>query len=245
MKQMALLSNIRGVIDRRILLNYSADAELVQRVLPTPFRPKLQKNKAVVGICMIRFRDMRPMFVPSWMGSGSENAAHRIAAEWEDDGVTKQGVFIPRRDTNSWLNYRLGGRIFRTHFNRSNFVVAETESTYDIKVFGQDGSQAVGFRGHAADQLSSASLFGSMKEASEFFLGGAVGYAATPTTGVYAGVHLEASNWSVSPLVIDEAFSNFFSDEAHFPKGSVELDCALLMRNISHTWNGLDDILSK
>jgi hypothetical protein len=33
-------------------------------------------------------------------------------------------------------------------------------------------------------------------------------------------------------------------DEALFPKGSVEFDCALLMRGIEHEWHGKDDLYS-
>lgn len=60
---------------------------------------------------MIRFRELRPNFLPSWIGMSSENAAHRIAVEWDEDGQMQEGVFIPRRDTNSWFNKTLGGRV--------------------------------------------------------------------------------------------------------------------------------------
>src|SRR2546429_6162423 len=42
----------------------------------------------------------------------SENAAHRIAAEWKAEGVRREGVFIPRRDTNARVNVWAGGRLF-------------------------------------------------------------------------------------------------------------------------------------
>ena len=32
---------VRGVIDRRILVNFRVDLEVLARVLPRPFRPKL------------------------------------------------------------------------------------------------------------------------------------------------------------------------------------------------------------
>jgi len=32
--------------------------------------------------------------------------------------------------------------------------------------------------------------------------------------------------------------SSFFEDRALFPPGSVEFDCALLMRGIEHEWHG-------
>jgi len=47
---------IQGVIERRILANFRIDAEVLARVLPAPFRPKLVAGYGVGGICLIRLR---------------------------------------------------------------------------------------------------------------------------------------------------------------------------------------------
>ena len=75
---------------------------------------------------MIRFGGLRPRMIPEWLGLGSENAAHRIAVEWDEDDGQKEGVFIPRRDTGSWFNKTLGGRVFPGIFQKSLFSVAES-----------------------------------------------------------------------------------------------------------------------
>src|SRR5438445_303970 len=84
--RLMFLDTIHGIIDRRVLLNYRIDPEVLQRVLPPVFQPKLYNGHAVGGVCMIRFKELRPRFVPSWLGLGSENAAHRIAVQWKQDG---------------------------------------------------------------------------------------------------------------------------------------------------------------
>jgi uncharacterized protein YqjF (DUF2071 family) len=100
---------MRGIIDRRILANFRIDPELLANVLPSPFRPKLVNGKGIAGICLIRLKQIRPRFVPAFMGIWSENAAHRIAVEWDQYGEAKEGVCIPRRDTSSRLNTLVGG----------------------------------------------------------------------------------------------------------------------------------------
>src|SRR5438045_2881531 len=95
-----VVSSVRGVIDRRILMNYWVDAEVVERLLPAPFRPKRAGGYGMAGVCLIRLREMRPHPMPSFLGIGSENAAHRIAVEWEENGERREGVYIPRRDTS-------------------------------------------------------------------------------------------------------------------------------------------------
>src|SRR6267142_5946791 len=102
---------IQGIIRRRILVNFRVDPDVVQTQLPKRFTPKLHAGSAIAGICLIRLEEIRPKFLPALFGISSENAAHRIAVTWRDDkGIEKEGVYIPRRDTGSWLNHLSGGR---------------------------------------------------------------------------------------------------------------------------------------
>jgi hypothetical protein len=236
------LDTIHGIIDRRVLLNYRINPEVLRHVLPRPFKPKLYAGHAVGGVCMIRFSQLRPRSVPTWLGLSSENAAHRIAVQWEQDGEQREGVFIPRRDTNSWFNRTLGGRFFPGIFQRSRFESEETNSSVSLRVVRSDGVAEIAFAGHIADQLPRASIFPGVEAAAGFFSLGATGYSATRTPGHYHGMELHSLNWTVLPLAIDEAQSCFFDDRERFPAGSVELDCALLMRGIEHEWHSRPDL---
>jgi len=62
---MSFLDTIRGVISRRVLLNYRIDPEFLQRALPVPFRPKLYRDYGIGGVCMIRFKALRSRFLPA------------------------------------------------------------------------------------------------------------------------------------------------------------------------------------
>src|SRR5213594_3852799 len=102
------LPTIEGVIRRRILTNFRVEPSVMQLRLPPRFRPKLHNGFAVAGICLIRLEHIRPKLLPEIVGVSSENAAHRVAVLWDEDGETREGVFISRRDTNSQLNHLLG-----------------------------------------------------------------------------------------------------------------------------------------
>src|SRR5689334_14338267 len=121
---------IQGVIERRMLVNYRVEPEVIRRILPSPFRPKLHNGVAIAGICLIRLKQLRPLFLSMPMGMGSENAAHRIAVEWDEQGVAREGVFIPRRDTNSRLNAMVGGRLFPGEHHLARFDVQESSNSY-------------------------------------------------------------------------------------------------------------------
>lgn len=95
---------------------------------------------------------------------------------------------------------------------------------------------SVTVRGHTAEHLPRTSIFSSLQEASEFFKLGSLGYSATAGGRQLDGIVLHTKHWEVMPFEVEEVPSSFFADETLFPKGSVEFDNALIMRNIEHRW---------
>jgi hypothetical protein len=234
---------IRGLIRRRLLVNFRADAGVVQRLLPAPFRPKLHAGKAIVGVCLIRLEEIRPAGFPALFGISSENAAHRFAVTWIDErGVEKEGVYIPRRDTGSLLNHWAGGRVFPGEHHRARFVVEDEAGRIDFAMRSGDGSVSVELRGRETDRLPPTSQFSSLEDSSRFFEKGSLGYSATSDSRRLDGLTLHALRWEVRPLEIEHVASSYFSDPALFPSDSIEFDHALIMRDIPHEWHGASDL---
>jgi len=236
------LPTIRGIIDRRILANFRVRPNAIARVLPPPFRPKVVHGWAIGGVCLISLAHIRPRFMPLPWGIGSENAAHRIAVEWDEDGRTLEGVFVPRRDTSSRLNALAGGRLFPGVQHRAAFTVVETGDYISVALTSDDGQTRVRLEGRIADALPATSIFSSLAEASQFFEAGAIGYSTTPTNGHFDGMELRCRNWRVEPLAVEAFESSFFQDPARFPLGAVEFDCALVMRGIEHEWHSRKEL---
>ncbi len=228
---------VRGVIARRILVNYRVDPDVLARLLPAPFRPKCVNGVGIAGICLIRLAQIRPRFVPPMVGLTSENAAHRIAVEWDDQGTRRAGVYIPRRDTSSRLSVLAGGTLFPGRHHHARFTVNEQDERYSVALQSDDGVTCVTVTACVATDLPAGSVFGSLPAASDFFAAGALGYSATPQPGRYEGLELRSLAWQVTPLEVQAVQSSFFENQANFPAGSVAFDCALLMRDIVHEWH--------
>ena len=96
------LPDLAGTVDRRLLINYSVDPDVIARMLPLPFRPQLVRGRAVAGICLIRLQHMRPAGLPT---------AVRIG----DPDEPEPGGERPSREGDSVLSTRDGRRVFRTH----------------------------------------------------------------------------------------------------------------------------------
>jgi uncharacterized protein DUF2071 len=233
---------IRGIIDRRILANYRVDPEIIRRILPAPFEPHLAGGFAIAGVCLIRLKQIRPKFMRWRMGISSENAAHRIAVEWVADGQRKSGVYIPRRDTDSRLNALAGGRLFPGRHHHAYFRVDETDDRLAVEMRSDDGESRVTIGGQLAERLPEASIFDSLQQASDFFVGGSLGYSETDQPGHFDGLELRCQSWHVTPLSVERIESSFFDNPRRFPEGSIEFDCALVMRGIDHEWRAREDL---
>lgn len=236
------LPTIQGIIDRRVLVNYRVDADVVSRILPSPFKPKLANGYAMAGICLIRLKHIRPSFIPFPVGIRSENAAHRFAVVWERDGRKHEGVFIPRRDSSSRLNTLAGGRIFAGEHHHARFDVCETNDELKVSFVSDDGHSRLNLRMRFAENLPANSVFASLDEASRFFEAGSLGYSVTSNPSRYEGLELKCKSWSVRSLEIESIQSSYFDDPSRFPPGSAALDCALLMRNVQHEWHARGSI---
>ena len=221
------------MIDRRVLVNFTADPSVVEKIIPQPFQPKIYKGKAIVGICLIRLKNIRPKGLPNFMGISSENGAHRIAVEWTENGEIKEGVFIPRRDSSSFFNNLAGGRIFPGRHFHAKFDVKE-ENNHDHIAFKSSDGTTISIDGEKTEKLNPNSIFQNLGNASKFFEGGAVGYS--PNGNNYDGLKLKTFDWKVEPLNVSSVHSSFFEDESIFPKGSIQFDNALLMTQIKHEW---------
>ncbi len=232
---------IHGIIDRRILINYQVDKEVLENYLPEPFAPKLVNGKGIAGICLIRLKEIRPKGMPKLFGISSENGAHRIAVEWSENGILKEGVYIPRRDTSSKLNALVGGTLFPGVHHKADFEVEEKNGHYNVG-FKSDDNTSLSISAKSTDTWNPQSVFANLDCASIFFENGTIGYS--PNKKQLDGIELKAYTWKVSLLEVHDVHSSFFENKSIFPEGSVKFDCALLMKDIEHEWVGLDKLIS-
>jgi hypothetical protein len=225
-----------GTIERRLLVNYRVDPDVLARVVPVPFRPQLVGGVGIAGICLIRLGELRPVGAPRTWGWTTENAAHRVAVEWDEPDGVRQGVYIPRRDSSSRLTSLAGGRLFPGEHHLARFNAEEGANRWAVSFSSADGTAAVSARAHLAHGWPAGSVFPSIAEASAFFEQAPIGYSATRRGAHYDGVELRCGRWEVLPLEVDEVRSTLFDDRSRFPEGSVAFDSALVMLNVPAEW---------
>jgi len=233
---------MQGVIARRILLNFRADPDVVQHLLPAPLQVDLQRGQAIVGICLIRLQNLRPQGFPAAFGVSSENMAHRVAIQYPSSEGMRPGVFIWRRQTDQRLVELFGGRLFPGVHSHAQFQVVENQDRLAMDVASNDGETDVSFAARMSKEWNPTASFQSFEEVSNFFRKGDCGFSCSLRGDELEGLQLKTLKWEMAPLEIESQHSAFYSDSLRFPAGSLEFDCGLLMRGIEHEWHQLTDI---
>ena len=213
-------------------------------MVPAPFRVQLVNGYAVAGICLLRMTGLRPQHTPRWIGLRSENAAHRVAVEWDADHGTCPGVYIPRRDSASLVNVAVGGRLYPGVHHHARFVVDESDRELAVRFTSDDSAADVDVRVTVTNSLSNSALFEDLADASTFFQQGSIGYSATRRPSRFDGLELVTDAWSIDAASVVHAHSSYFEDMTSFPTGSAVLDSALVMRRVPVRWRAQPQLRS-
>ncbi|MBK8268607.1 MAG: DUF2071 domain-containing protein [Planctomycetes bacterium] len=235
------LPTIQGVIQSRLLLNYRVAPEVLKAMLPSPFRPKLANGFAIVGICLIRLRGLRPSLLPGGWGISVDSTAHRVAVEWSIGSTMQTGVYIFRRDCASRFVRLLGGRVFPGVHSKASVNVIESDDQiqWDVKTRYGVGDLSIDVATNCLMPLTSA--LGSLESAREFFAEGACGYSPRRSGGNLDGVKLCIPDFRLMPAQVNSLRSSFFENQLIFAGGSIEFDSAFLMRDIVHHWQVMEN----
>jgi hypothetical protein len=226
-----LLPALAANVERRLLINYRVDPAVAATLLPEGLRPQLVDGSAVAGVCLIRLGGLRPAWMPERLGWGGENAAHRVAVEWDDDLGTHQGVYIPIRHSGSWLPVAVGGRIFPGVHRHARFSGRETDDRIRVSLDAAD--LAVSADVAVVDTWESG-LFRTVDDASDFFQNGATGWSPGRDGRTLEGLTLSTDAWHVDAGRMIEMHSSFFDA---LPAGAATYDSVLVMRTVPITWS--------
>ena len=233
---------IRAVMERRLLISYRIEPDVLQAVLPVWFRPALAGGYGVGSICLIGLARIRPgRLFPAAFGLRAQNVAHRIAVVLDTADGPADSVYIPVRYTSSRLAACTGGLLF-PRLGTARFHASEQDGRYQITAQSADGATRVAVDAQRAASLPAGSVFADLDEASRFFLLAPIGYSPASLPGVFDRVKLDVSYRELHPLRLDTVTSSFFDDPGLFPPGTATLDSAFAATGLA-TWQLLPQLL--
>jgi hypothetical protein len=157
---------LHGLIDRRIVLNYTAESDFLNDAVPQPLKAVEVDDGVGVGqVSLMRHRVSVHPKVPSALRLPAETASHRIPVVRDEDGGT--GMYVLRRDTDSELG-RVAGRIFSVREQgKAEFQTREFRNRGEYSVQMEGKNAFVSVDAHETGSVND-SVFGSLEAADEF-----------------------------------------------------------------------------
>lgn len=219
------MAQVRSQLRRRLLISYRLDADVAAGLLPAGFRPQLVDGSAVAGVCVLGLTAIRPGFVGPRLGLRSENAAHRMAVEWDEGGQMQHGVFVFQRHSSSWMPVALGGRAFPGVHRHAAFDVADTADTFSLRMRAPDAQLDAEV---ALASTWTSTLFETLEEASAFYEGGRVGWSRRHDGASVESIALASEAWRAEAGALVSLRSSFFDA---LPQGSAVFDHVVVMRD--------------
>ena len=231
----------RGVIQRCLFVAYRLDPDVAQGLLPPPLRTRLINGYAVAGIVLARLGRLRPVGLPAVGGLTRESATHGVAVEWESARALHTGVYILHRDrgvptgdspaasTSATAVTGLGRRLHRP----AQFTVDERTDGLRVAYTSRDRAVQLEIDVSLATSLMGSALFPDVPTAARFFEldGSSDGWRPD-----VRGLRLTAEDRCLGAAHITTARSSILADASRFPHGSVQLDSALLCRDVAVSW---------
>ena len=223
---MTVVRGVRAHLRRRLLVSYRMDPGVARAIVPAPLRPQLVAGRALGGFCVLDLDAIRPGWMPGAIGLRSENAAHRMAVEWDEGGQTRTGVYILERHSTARHAVLFGGRLFPGVHRHARFTIDESGDRYAMTMDAADERLATDVE-VGGDWESE--LFATVEAASEFYRSGRIGWSRGTDGSTLEAVALAADTWRVEPARIHSAHSSYFES---LPAGSAVLDHVVVMRDL-------------
>ena len=220
-----------ATLERRLLVIYRLEPEAVVHLVPAPFWPQLVNGFAVGSLTLDHVTGLRPRRLPSAAGFASENAAHRIAVEWLQNGRTATGTFVLVRHTSSRRIAALGDRFFPGQRERAGFEVEDRGPNLRVACHSRDGATVID--AEVGEGGFTSELFASPEDVWRFCLRGAMTASLRQRGGVLDWIDERARGGVVRSASIERISSSVFPAAIGSP------DSAIVARDVTVEWRAV------
>jgi hypothetical protein len=222
-------------IDRKLLILFSTDPEVLANRIPPGRELRLQQDRAILYVQLTRYEKVR--VVPTPIGIGFDEVAYYIALESlppKKPRMSRDQVI--RVESGSAAHVQLA-RIFRScEITRAHFSARESANDLDVNGFSERGEILFALRGQQAPCFPPGLLFHGLPSVAEFF-----GWNLTPT-GYEPDLpapwpyRSRGGEYRCFPFEVTRFTSTFLECGIHFPAGAIVLDHAIWLRRVAGQW---------
>jgi hypothetical protein len=225
--------------EQALVLTYALPREVVTPLLAPGLELDCFGQYGFLAIAMVQTRNVRPQYLPSWLGRDFFLTGYRIFPRYRTaSGRTLRGLRILRSDTDSETMVRWGNRLTHYNYQKVNVDYRRTESAIDFKVVTRDGAADLRVRADLSNEpnsLPAGSPFPDFRTARRFAGPLLFTFDYEPETHSIVRIQGIRKQWNPIPVHVD-VLQNSFLQREPFACASPILASAFRFANIDYLW---------
>ncbi|TNE87456.1 MAG: hypothetical protein EP330_18505 [Deltaproteobacteria bacterium] len=226
---------MRAVFDRCWLLTFRVEPDALAARLPPGLEPWIFDDSAWLSIVVARMSDMRPTFLPRWLGVDFDQVVYRAVVTRDGE----RGVAFLRTEANHRL-YAWGGDLL-THFHFHHAPITFTEEAHRMRLSVDQPHPARlhAVFDHEADQtaLLAMSPFESVDQLRTELCDLFHAFSTSPGTGRPGRVTVQRSAWNIRLVAPSEVRAPWMT-EVLFP-GACAVSHAVYVEDVPYRWTAM------
>jgi hypothetical protein len=171
-----------------------------------------------------------------------EMCTHLIPAEWDDNGVRRDVLYVLRRDVQVRGLGRAAGLLLPGHPNPARIQAIDEDAQVQVTAISKDGVCRLELGGVLSGQWPRTSLFSGGRHLMHLLGNKAGGFLVFDEHGSGALIELEAHPELAEPLDTLHQHSSIF-EGGLIPKGAALPDAAVVLRNLVCLWSPRGNVL--
>ena len=244
MKSLALLIKrhplaMTAHFEQVLVLTYALPQQVLTPLLPPGLELDCFGQYGFLAIAMVQTRNMRPRYLPSYVGRDSFLTGYRIFTRHRTtSGRILRGLRILRSDTDSATMVRWGNRLTHYNYQKADVHYARTESTLNVNVITQDGTADLRIRAELSRQpasLPAGSPFPDFRAARRFAGPLPFTFDYEPETHSIIRIQGVRKQWNPTPVHVD-VFQNSFLQREPFASVPPILASAFQLAHVDYVW---------
>jgi len=230
---MSLITDLRGRIERRYLVVYRVDPDAAALLVPTGAHPLEYHGATLVSLCYTRLAAARSPLLPRSLRSARHHLAWRIPIQKGEEA--RRGVWVPRRETSSWLSARCSGALSRSEYHQARFELNDDDASLQLTVLRHPDELVLSLRARRGGELR-GSIFATPRQAREYMAGDGPVTPPDPLAPLLDRLHVE-DDCTLEPLAVDEVHVPGFEDGVLLPAESADFDSLFCVTPVRRAQN--------
>jgi hypothetical protein len=221
---------IKAWFDYSVVITYAIPIEEAKSKLPYPLEPDTYNSRfAFVAIAMVRCRNLRPAFLPKWLGKDFNLTGYRIFSVYRDkEQRRKRGLYILKSSTDRTFMKFFGRFLSRYKYEKESIEINYNNGEYCISNI--DKTLLIRCQEVEEPALPKESPFNNWLEARKFSGPLPFTFSIDKEQDELLIIEGVRSNWKPIPLLLLEHQVPFMNNFSAIPAS------AFVVKNIPYSW---------